>query len=95
MTSNSTLVCKLKKDLYGLKQAPGAQYENLHQELLQSGFTSSECDHSLFIYQQQSLAHYALVYVNGILITDTSSSLIHDPISNLDHNFYLKTLGKP
>lgn len=80
ISSNSTMVCKLKKALYGLKQAPRAWYEKLHQALVQFGFVSSECEHSLFIYNHNNITLYSLVYVDDILITDSSSTLVHSLI---------------
>ena len=92
---DKTLVCKLNKALYGLKQAPRAWYEKLHQALLHFGFLPSKCDHSLFVYQQTDVCLFALVYVDDILITGSSSPLIHDLINKLHNKFALKKLGKP
>lgn len=94
--SNSTLSCKLNKcHLYGLKQAPRAWYEKLHQALIQFGFSSNKCDHSLMVYKHQDTTLYALVYVDGILLTSTPSKLIHSLITNLHDTFSLERLGSP
>lgn len=59
------------------------------------GFLSSRCDHSLFTYQHKDINLYTLVYVDDMLITWTSSKLVHDLISILHQQFSLKKLGKP
>lgn len=68
--SDKTIVCKLHKALNGLKQA-----------LFQFGFFSSKFDLSLFVYSHQGIVLYALVYVNDIFLTSSSSTLIHDLIT--------------
>lgn len=92
---DKAMVCKLNKALYGLKQAPRAWYEWLTQALLLFGFKASKCDPSLFVYNHNGITLYALVYVDDILITGSSSKLVADLISKLNSNFALKHLGKP
>jgi histone deacetylase 1/2 len=92
---DQTLVCKLQKALYGLKQAPRAWYERLTQTLVQFGFKSSKCDPSLFIYTHKGITLYVLVYVDDILLTGSSSTLLHDLIHKLNSKFALKHMGKP
>lgn len=55
----------------------------------------SKYDHSLFVNQQTGVCLFALVYVDDILITVSSSPLIHDLITKLHNKFSLKKLGKP
>lgn len=95
VATDKTLVYKLHRSLYGLKQAPHDWYGKLQHSLLQFGFQHSKCDHSLFIYNSKGVKLYALVYVDDILITGSSSSLIHDLIAKLQSHFALKHLGKP
>ena len=45
------MVCKLHKALYGLKQAPRAQYERLHNYLIQIRFQRTNDNSSLYIKQ--------------------------------------------
>lgn len=59
-----------------LKQAPRAWYENLTQTLLKFDFSHSKCDNSLFVYCQQGMPPYDLVYVDAILIIGSSSILV-------------------
>lgn len=93
--SDSTFVCKLKKSLYALKQAPSAWYEKLHQDLLQVGFSSNKYDRSFFVYKHQDITLYELVYVDDILLIDTSPKIIHDLITKFNDKFFLKKVSVP
>lgn len=92
-TIDASFVCKLYKALYGLKQTPRAWYQKLTQSLVQFGFFHSKCDHSLFIYSHQDVIIYVLMYENNILITSSSSTLVHKLIDSLHDKFALKKLG--
>ena len=72
---NPTHVCKLKKVIYGLKQAPRAWYLELRQFLIESGFTNSHADTSLFILHSDDITIYLLVYVDEIIITGTNTNM--------------------
>ena len=90
---NPTAVCKLCKAIYGLKQAPRAWYNELRMFLLQSGFTNSLADASLFVYNKGGILLYMLVYVYDIIITGNSSTHITRFIASLSHRFKIKDLG--
>ena len=90
-SSDKSLVCKLQKAIYGLKQAPRAWFERLKSTLLQFGFTDSKCDPSL--YKTSSTIIYILVYVDDIIITGNSSSLVEKLIQKLNATFSLEQLG--
>ncbi|KAH9650127.1 retrovirus-related pol polyprotein from transposon RE1 [Citrus sinensis] len=89
----SNYVCKLKKALYGLKQAPRAWFEKLRTTLTECGFHNSKSDTSMFILRQKSEVCFVLVYVDDILITGSSESLVNDVINDLNTRFALKILG--
>lgn len=89
-----SLVCKLNKALYGLKQAPRAWFERLKSTLLKLGFCSSKCDPSLFILHANQHSTFMLVYVDDILITGSSASLIQQLVKKLNAEFSLKDLGQ-
>jgi histone deacetylase 1/2 len=91
--TNKALVCKLHKALYGLKQAPRAWFERLHKALLSLQFKPSKCDPSLFVYSASNEVVYVLVYVDDIILTGNSSTLIQRFITQLDQQFSLKQLG--
>ncbi|PNY02745.1 hypothetical protein L195_g026064 [Trifolium pratense] len=91
--SDSNLVCKLNKALYGLKQAPRQWFDRLTSTLLQFGFLASKCDPSQFTYTKHKQVVYLLVYVDDIIITGSSLSLVHSLVQKLDSIFSLKQLG--
>jgi len=92
--TDKSLVCKLNKALYGLKQAPRQWFDKLKTTLIQFGFQASKCDPSLFIYKQHAQTVFLLVYVDDIIITDNSSSLIQQLTTQLHSTFSLKNLGQ-
>ncbi|RVW86355.1 Retrovirus-related Pol polyprotein from transposon RE1 [Vitis vinifera] len=88
-----TYVCKLHKALYGLKQAPRAWFQKLRIALLDYGFQSSRADTSLFIFHTASDILIILVYVDDILVTGSSPTLVSHFISYLNAKFALWDLG--
>ena len=86
-------VCKLHKSLYGLKQAPRAWFERFTSQLENLGFTASSADPSLFTYKSHNEILYLLLYVDDIILTGTSPSLITNLITTLQQTFELKDLG--
>jgi hypothetical protein len=90
---DSHTVCKLNKALYGLKQAPRQWFERLQAALLHLGFKASKCDPSLFIFSSHGQLVYLLVYVDDIIITGNSSTLLTTLINKLNNTFSLKHLG--
>ena len=91
---DKSLVCKLNKALYGLKQAPRQWFDRLKITLIQFGFQASKCDPSLFMYKHQAHTIFLLVYVDDIILTGSSSSLIQQITTQLNSTFSLKQLGQ-
>ncbi|GJY90096.1 ribonuclease H-like domain-containing protein [Tanacetum coccineum] len=56
-------------------------------------FTSSRCDSSLFIYQHGTEVAYLLIYVDDIVLTDSSTALLQRIISSLHKEFDMTDLG--
>ena len=88
-----THVCQLKRALYGLKQAPRAWFDRFSSFLIDYGFFCSTADSSLFIYNHDSHILILLVYVDDIILTGSSDSLLADFVSHLGVQFSIKDLG--
>ncbi|KAL0281854.1 UNVERIFIED_CONTAM: Retrovirus-related Pol polyprotein from transposon RE1 [Sesamum angustifolium] len=78
----SGMVCKLKRSLYVLKQASRQWNLDFTTQLTAYGFRGSANDHCLFTLAHDFLA--LLVYVDNVLITGTSDTLIQNVKSYLD-----------
>jgi len=57
------------------------------------GFVEAKSDTSLFIYHHGAETAYLLLYVDDIVLTASSSSLLHRIISSLQQEFPVKDLG--
>ncbi|KAD7117348.1 hypothetical protein E3N88_04616 [Mikania micrantha] len=86
-------VCKLNKAIYGLRQASRAWYDELKNFVLSNHLKPTISDPSLFINLSTSSPIYILVYIDDIIITDPSTSLITSFSSSLSNRFSLKDLG--
>ncbi|RVW25418.1 Retrovirus-related Pol polyprotein from transposon RE1 [Vitis vinifera] len=86
-------VCRLKRALYGLKQAPRAWFHRFSSFLLKLGFHSSQADSSLFVYHSSLGTVYLLLYVDDMIITGSTPSLVHTFITRLSNKFSMKDLG--
>jgi hypothetical protein len=75
------LVCHLCKSLYGLKQAPRVWYSRFASYLTTMGFTEAKSDTSLLIFHCGSDTVYLLLYVDDIILTASSTKLLHHTIS--------------
>lgn len=85
-------MCHLRKSLYGLKQAPRAWFSRLSTRIIELGFHGSKSDTSLFIHGHGDSTIFILIYVDDILVTSTSPSLIDSLISTLQGDFPIKDL---
>lgn len=86
-------VCKLHKSIYGLKQSPRAWYSRLSDRLHQLGFTAATSDTSLFVFCQNGITIYMLVYVDDIIIVSFFSRASARLIHILGASFPVKDLG--
>uniref|UniRef100_A0A2N9GK89 Reverse transcriptase Ty1/copia-type domain-containing protein n=1 Tax=Fagus sylvatica TaxID=28930 RepID=A0A2N9GK89_FAGSY len=87
-------VCKLLKSIYGLKQAPRAWFESFTSQLLHLGFSASTADSSLFIYKNDNIIAYLLLYVDDIVLTSNTPTFLDHLIAQLSKIFDLKDLGQ-
>ena len=92
-SSRPDMVCRLNKSLYGLKQAPRAWYSRFAAFLLTLGFVEAKSDTSLFIYHHGAETAYLLLYVDDIVLTASSPSLLSRVIASLQQEFAMKDLG--
>eukprot|EP00267_Zea_mays_P053498 XP_020406631.1 uncharacterized protein LOC109945207 [Zea mays] len=57
------------------------------------GFIEAKTDTSLFIYQHGPDTAYLLLYVDGIILTASTSTLVRRIITSLQQSFPMKDLG--
>jgi hypothetical protein len=86
-------VCLLQKSLYGLKQAPRAWNKQFVTYLHSLGFVASAMDTSLFVYRNGDDIAYLLLYVDDIVLTASSDTLLQHIIDRLHSEFAMTDLG--
>jgi hypothetical protein len=57
------------------------------------GFVETKFDTSLFVFWHGSDTVYLLLYVDGIVFTASSATLLQETISSLKREFAMKDLG--
>ncbi|GJX34847.1 ribonuclease H-like domain-containing protein [Tanacetum coccineum] len=92
-SAHSDYVCLLQKSLYGLKQAPRAWFQRFSSYVIRAGFYHSKTDSSLFIFHKGPDTAYLLLYVDDIILTASSTSLLQRIISLLHAEFAMTDLG--
>nr|GEV36417.1 ribonuclease H-like domain-containing protein [Tanacetum cinerariifolium] len=92
-SAHSDYVCLLQKSLYGLKQAPRAWFQRFFSYVIRAGLYHSKADSSLFIFHKGSNTTYLLLYVDDIILTASSTSLMQRIISLLHAKFATIDLG--
>ncbi|GJR20999.1 ribonuclease H-like domain-containing protein [Tanacetum coccineum] len=91
-SAHSDYVCLLQKSLYGLKQAPRAWFQRF-SSYIRAGFYHNKTDSSLFIFHKGPVTAYLLLYVDDIILTASSTSLLQRIISLLHAEFAMTDLG--
>nr|GEU82780.1 ribonuclease H-like domain-containing protein [Tanacetum cinerariifolium] len=86
-------VCLLQRSLYELKQSPRAWFQRFASYITRIGFHHSRCDSSLFIYSQGTYTAYLLFYIDDIVLTASSKTLLQQIISSLHQEFSMTNLG--
>ena len=86
-------VCKLKKALYNLKQAPRAWFERFITFLYHISFRCSIADNSMFIFHHGTDIIVHLLYVDDIILTGSTLSLLSHLITQLSKEFAMKDVG--
>ncbi|XP_066365373.1 uncharacterized mitochondrial protein AtMg00810-like [Miscanthus floridulus] len=92
-SSRPEFVCRLNKSLYGLKQAPRAWHNRFASHILSLGFVEAKSDTSLFIFRRGSATALLLLYVDDIVLTASSGSLLRQIIGALQHEFAMTDMG--
>jgi hypothetical protein len=87
------MVCRLNRSLYGLKQAPRAWNHRFAAFLQSLEFVEAKSDTSLFIFHHGAETAYLLLYVDDIVLTASSESLLRRIITSLQQEFAMKDLG--
>jgi hypothetical protein len=91
--SHSSFICKLNKSLYGLKQAPRIWFLRFTLFLSRLGFQGSKSNTSLFVFRQGSCSAYVLLYVDDIILTISSTTVLNHLITQLQSEFAMSDLG--
>jgi hypothetical protein len=86
-------VCHLNRSLYDLKQASRAGYTRFTSHILSLGFVGARSDTSMFVYRHGSNTAYLILYVDDIILTASSDSLLRRVIDALTTEFSMKDLG--
>jgi hypothetical protein len=86
-------VCLLNKSVYELKQAPQTWYSMFTTYIISLGFVETKSDTSLFVFWRGTDTIYLLLYVDDIVRTASSATLLQHTISALKREFIMKNLG--
>ena len=87
-------VCKLNRALYGLRQAPRAWFQCFTTFLKSLEFHGSRADYSMFVYNSDDSMAILLLYVDDIVLTASSPSLLHRLLTQLKAEFSMNDLGR-
>lgn len=86
-------VCRLKKAIYGLNQAPRTWFHCFSSSLLSHSFVYSTTDPSMFVYRTGSHTLILLLYVNDIILTGSSTSVLHSFVTISSRQFAMKDMA--
>ncbi|KAJ9561827.1 hypothetical protein OSB04_006987 [Centaurea solstitialis] len=87
-------VCRLRKALYERKQAPRAWFEKFSNKVIFLSFTTGTYDSGLFTRTTDSRTRLLLLYMNGMIITESDYVGIAHLKQALSSSFEMKDLGK-
>lgn len=85
--------CRLDKSLYGQRQAPRAWFTRFATYVAKLGFKATRSDSSLFVLRRGTETAYLLLYVDDMVITASSSSLLQCVVNELRADFAVKDMG--
>jgi len=78
----------------GSSRRHGVWFQRLGSHLRSMGFIASGADSSLFIYKHGDQVAYLLVYVDDIILTTSTTTVLRHVIDQLRQAFALKDLGE-
>ena len=91
--SQPDAVCMMSRSLYGLQQAPHAWFTNFANYATTIGFTPTRSDSSLFVYRHGNDMAYLLLYVDDMILTAFSTSLLCSIVGKRQSTFAVKDMG--
>ncbi|KAL5553897.1 hypothetical protein UlMin_041298 [Ulmus minor] len=93
-STNSRMVCKLKKSLYGLKQSPRAWFNRFAKAVIANGYSQCQADHTLFLkYSPEDKIAILIVYVDDIILIENNAGELIELKKLLAAEFEIKDLG--
>jgi hypothetical protein len=87
-------VYKLRKALYGLKEAPRAWYSMLRGVLFERGFEMGRSFTTLFLLRKGRVILIVLVYVDDIVFSGSSNSLVATFAEDMSRVFEMCMMGE-
>ena len=87
LASDGHMTVRLKKALYGLKTSGKLWYAELHQALVNVGYTRSAIDKCLYYRHNGAKVTYALVYVDDILLIGNDVGFRATTIQHITNSF--------
>ena len=90
---DSSLVCRLKKSFYSLKQTLRAWYANMDSYLLSYNFVRCKLDPNVYMLRTIDSLLLLVLYVDVLLITECSTSMITTIKRILHDKFFMMDMG--
>jgi hypothetical protein len=91
--SSTQNVLMLSKSLYGLRQAPRAWFNTFVEFVTSIGFKQTRSDSSLFTLRTPVGTAYLLLYVDDMVLSASTTTLLHRLINQLRSAFAVKDMG--
>jgi hypothetical protein len=90
---DSSLVCRLERSLYALKQAPRAWYEKMDSFMISFRFDRCHYDPTVYTQKHGTDLLILVLYVDALILTRISSSMIQSIQQALMGQFDMTDLG--
>ncbi|WVZ96962.1 hypothetical protein U9M48_042538 [Paspalum notatum var. saurae] len=83
----------LSRSLYGLRQAPHVWFKHFTKHVVSLGFVQSKADTSLFVLNNGSGAAYLLLYVDDMILSASTPTILQRIVTQLRQAFAVKDMG--